>query len=305
MNLVIFYINTTLGPKEKIEKLKSIIIENDQSKQTIFKIDLMIEEMKFKSKRSEEEELLFYTNNILDHVVSLRIPFVELWIQTITNEVRENERLRPQTTYKSQFVKDFEDFEKQNISDVYIKLKNWKNYLTTKLSSESNYGDLKYVLNSKIYNTSFDEVEIPGYFQMKFSEPVQENRVFISRIESEYNFKLVCLPNKKIFIRGSNEKIYNFHVANNLSINAPKYENESKIMQIMSLFNSCFAINKDTYKRNVKIDIPIKVILTNQLRLIQEDTTQYFLHEIFEFCMQKYGFDPDLAFSMYFDKVTL
>jgi len=188
--------------------------------------------------------------------------------------------------------------------DLYTKLKNWKNYLTTKLSSESNFGDLKHVLNSKIYNTSFDEVELPGYFLTKFSEPVQENRVYISRFESEYNFKLVCLPNKKIFIRGSNEKIYNFNVTTNLAINAPKYENEAKIMQIMSLFNSCFALNKDTYKRNVKMNIPIKIILTNQLRLVQEDATQYFLNEIFEFCMQKYGYESDFAINIYFDMVN-
>jgi hypothetical protein len=72
---------------------------------------------------------------------------------------------------------------------------------------------------------------------------------------------------------------------------------------MMAIFNFCFIGNKDSYKRNIKFNLPSKYYISNNIRLIQEDNAQYNFSEIYEFSLQKRGYDPDVAYINYFEKV--
>ena len=151
------------------------------------------------------------------------------------------------------------------------------------------------VLIQKLYNTNFDDIELPGFFTHKLTEPTNENRVFISRIETEFSFKFINFSHRKLLIRGSNEKLYNFLIHYDIY----KDSSENKILQLQTILNSIYSSNKDTYKTNVKFNIPIKYDLTKNIKLIQEDTNQYYMNEVYEFCMQKFGYDPEIGYEIY------
>ncbi len=139
-------------------------------------------------------------------------------------------------------------------------------------------------------------MEIPGFFSNKIQEPTSDNKVFISRFESEFNFKFINYAHKKLIIRGSNEKLYSFKIINEIF---GKDNSDIRIAQMQVLLNYLFAKNKDTYKSNIKFNLPIRFQITSFYRLIQEDNSYYYLDEVFDFCMQKMGYDPELSRQIY------
>ena len=97
-------------------------------------------------------------------------------------------------------------------------------------------------------------------FSNKIIEPTEENRVYISRFESEYNsnYKFLTFLNKKLLIRGTNDKIYNFSIAKENHHTS----SEIKLLQLELLLNNLFSRYKDTYQQKVKFNTNIKYFIT-------------------------------------------
>jgi hypothetical protein len=286
---------TNYDYKDVLEPFKQLILVNDKYYQVIPKIDLLRYEIEAKIERNLEEKILTHLSNIVN---------IQNWndqnlprAMSILNELIKNiENIN--IDYVSNIVlllKELRDNKSTTYFDFYEKIKAIRYYLQSKIITESNFKDLRNIVNCKLYNTKFDDVEIPGFFAHKLAEPLSDNKVYISRIESEFCFKFINYSHKKLLIRGSNEKLYNFSIV----FDHHKDSSEGKLIQLETVMNSLFASNKDTYRSNVKFNIPIKYYITNNIKLIQEDANQYYMNEVFEFCMQKFGYDPELAYSLY------
>ena len=70
------------------------------------------------------------------------------------------------------------------------------------------------------------------------------------------------------------------------------------IMQI--LFNYIFEKNYQTYKRKIKFYVPIKFFISSKLKIIEEDIYyKYSMDEIYEYCLQKRGYFPHIAYQIF------
>jgi hypothetical protein len=282
--------------KQKNEELKKIIENSDKHYQITNKIDLIINEISSKLDRSVDEIIL---NHLITYLDIQYCQSASEAIEKVSSYLAKLGRnLNIKLPYLDSLIKDFSLIFKDKTSSIFSlveKIRHWRYFIQSKLATESNFKDLNNILNNKLYNTNFEEVEIPGYFVNKIVEPSAENRVYITRFESEYSFKFINFSNKKLLVRGSNEKLFNYTIL----FEKYKENQENKLLQFQTLLNCIFTSNKNTYKSNVKFIIPIKYTITNLLKLVQEDTNQYYMSEVFDFCMQKYGFDPEVAYTIY------
>ena len=283
----------------KLKELMGIIIQRDKLSGILRKIDIMINEISLKLERSFEETLLkslnaFYVQsaNDVNEVVRKLNKYIELLEKS------------PSIPLIKKLIEDLSQLTKNphslTIFMIFEKLKQFRYYLHSKLVTENHYEELQNVLESKLYNTNFEGVEIPGLYSNKFVEPTSENRICISRFESEYNSKFLIFLNKTLLIRGTNDKIYNFTLAKQSYLDS----NDPKTTLLQCLLNEIFIKNKDTYQQKIKFNTPIRYFITYNTKIVQEETSQYYLNEVYEFCMQKLGYDPELAYTLYEDELS-
>jgi len=289
-----------------LEELSKVFNKFDREYRLVQKIELIKNEILEKNKKNYEEgteKILTIIQTCLDtYFLSSKAMVASGDLKNTIKKIVDNYfKNNKKNDFITKFIEDFDqDKDENNLFQIYMKLKKWRDFVYSKIATESNFKDIQSILNSKIYSTAFDDLEIPGYFANKFVEPNSDNRIFISRIESEFNCKTINLSSKKLIIRGTNEKIYNFIIQHS---KPSDFEQEHRLQQIMAIFNFCFIGNKDSYKRNIKFNLPSKYYISNNIRLIQEDNAQYNFSEIYEFSLQKRGYDPDVAYINYFEKV--
>ena len=291
--------------RTSLEDISKIFTKFDREYRLVQKIEIFKNEIIEKNKKNYEEgseRILTIIQTCLDIYFQSSKATLGNEIKMTIKKILENySKFNNKLEFLPAFIHEFEHIgEENNLYKIYLKLKKWRDYIYSKIATDSNYKDIQSILSTKIYMTPFEDLEIPGYFANKFIEPNSDNKIYISRIESEFNCKTVNLISKKLIIRGTNEKIYNFMIQNS---KPSDFEQEHRLLQIMALFNFCFIGNKDSYKRNIKFNLPIKYYITNNIRLIQEENAQYYFNEIYEFSLQKRGYDPDLANINYHEKV--
>lgn len=281
--------------KKYFEEIRKIIDEKDKHVQAIPKIEIIIGEIKNKLIRNSEEIMLNHLVSHLDIEGSNNLKDAREKISVYLNKLKQKHTSSAHNF--SDFIVYLENLlakKEFTLFDLYSKLKSWRYHLQSLISTQSNFGELINILNNKLYNLNFEEVEIPGFYSNKIVEPTNENRIYITRFESEFSFKFANFSSRKLVIRGMNEKLFNFSII---------YENfrefNDNLSQLQALLNSIFASNKDTYKSNVKFNIPIRCSLNKELKIVQEEISQYYLNEVFEFEMQKCGFDPEVAYLIY------
>jgi hypothetical protein len=230
----------------KLKELMGIIIQRDKLRGILRKIDIMINEISLKLERSFEETLLkslnaFYVQSASDvnEVVRKLNKYIELLEKS------------PSIPLIKKLIEDLSQLTKNpnslTIFMIFEKLKQFRYYLHSKLVTENHYEELQNVLESKLYNTNFEGVEIPGLYSNKFVEPTSENRICISRFESEYNSKFLIFLNKTLLIRGTNDKIYNFTLAKQsyLDSNDPK----TTLLQCLLNESSIPFVNSTSYSK--------------------------------------------------------
>lgn len=281
--------------KNKIEQLKQTIKENDKLNHVINKIEVMINEIKNKVERSRDEDLLSIINTFEMQILTKNIDEAKNLLKgpieiLITHSQNDNEIKKIANHLKNELDKN-----DVTIFKIYEILKRYRYYLYSKLTTENNYTELTRVFNNKLYNMKYEGVEIPGIYSNKIIEPSEDNVIKIYRFESEYTYKFLNFLNKRLLIRGTNDKIFNF------TLSKERYgdSNDIKILQFQCLLNYIFSKNKDTYKQKIKFNVPIKYFINNRTKMIQEETSQYYMNDVLEFCLQKKGYDPEIAYSIY------
>ena len=287
--------------KKSLEELKKIIIETEKRIESIKKIDIIMDEINKKMERNFDDIILNHLTNFLNFRNIKKLEEGIDRVKKYINQLKEiSVNIRGE--YIDKILGEFEELFKTRNFDIYDlseKIKNWRYFINSKRATRTNFRDIHQILEKNLYNMNFEEVEIPGFFSNKIIEPTADNKVFISRFESEFNFKFINFANKKLIIRGSNEKLYSFKIVNEIF---GKDNSDFKIAQMQVLLNYIFATNKDTYKCNIKFNLPIRFQITNLYKIIQEDTSYYHLDEVYDYCMQKMGNEPEISYKIYHEE---
>ena len=278
---------------QKYDELFNIISSENKYSHFIDKIEIIINELTKKEENNRENSL----NSILS--------IVERNTFRMENLSNLKEFFKKVASYLIQFpdltvfakdiisLIDSSDFTRSQLREFVIKN---KNYIHNLIVIENKYEKLSKLIEEKIYNTDFSNIEVPGYFSNKIIEPNEQNMLYISKFESEYSHKLITDARTKILIRCSNDKLMSFILANQVA--DKNIDRKIYIMQI--LFNYIFEKNYETYKRKVKFYVPIKFFISSKIKIVEEDINfKYNMAEIYEFCLQKRGYFPQIAYQIF------
>ena len=286
-------INSETKINSKYEELYKIISSENNFTHFIDKIEIIISEFTKKEENNKENSL----NSILSLAEANTFRMEN--ITNLKEFFKKVALLIGRFTDLTYFTKDIislmdsPDVTRSQLREFVIKN---KYYINNLIVTENKYEKLSKLISEKLYNTDFSNIEVPGYFSNKIVEPTDQNIVYISKLESEYSYKLITDARTKILIRCSNDKLMSFILENQ---DADKnIDKKIYIMQI--LFNYIFEKNYQTYKRKVKFYIPIKFFISSKIKIIEEDIYyKYNMDEIYEYCLQKRGYFPHIAYQIF------
>ena len=287
------YISSEQNINNKYEELYNIISSENKFTHFMDKIEIIIKEFSKKEENNRENSLnsiltigeinTFRTDNISNlkeffKKVALflgRFPDLKYFTNDIIN------------------LMDSPDVTRSQLREFVIKN---KYYINNLILTENKYEKLSKLIDDKLFNTDFSSIEVPGYFSNKIIEPTEQNILYILKLESEYSYKFITDAKTKILIRCSNDKLMSFILENQ---DADKnIDKKLYIMQI--LFNHIFEKNYQTYKRKIKFYVPIKFFISSKLKIIEEDIYyKYNMDEIYEYCLQKRGYFPHIAYQIF------
>jgi hypothetical protein len=286
-------INSGYNINKKYDELFNIVSSDNKYSHFIDKIEIIINELKKKEENNRENSLnsilTLGENNTfrMDNINNLKEFFKKVAtylgsfpdLKYFTNDIIN--------------LMDSPDVTRSQLREFVIKN---KYYIHNLIVTENKYEKLSKLINEKLYNTDFSNIEIPGYFSNKMIEPNEQNIIYISKLESEYSYKLITDARAKVLIRCSNDKLMSFILENQ---DADK-NIDKKIYIMQLLFNYIFEKNYETYKRKVKLYVPIKYFINSKLKIIEEDIYyRYNMDEIYEYCLQKRGYFPHIAYQIF------
>ena len=286
-------INTDINTTKKYEELYKIISAENKYSHFIDKIEIFINELTKKEAKNRENSLNAILsvgeNNTftMDNISNLKEFFKKVAIFL--------GRFPDLTYFTNDIINlmDSPDVTRKQLREFVIKN---KYYIHNLIVTENKYEKLVKLINEKLYNIDFTNIEIPGYFSNKIIEPNEQNKIYISKLESEYSYKLITDARTKVLIRCSNDKLMSFIIENQ---DADK-NIDKRIYLMQILFNFIFEKNYETYKRKVKFYVPIKYFISSKIKIIEEEIYyKYNMDEIYEYCLQKRGYYPHIAYQIF------
>ena len=274
---------------EKYQKLKNIIYSENKYDHCIDKISLIIGELTKKEKENQENSL----NSILD--VCEMITLNNQNFSDVKNFFEKFRKILKNFPDLVQFKNNFEQLmnnpqiTRNKLRECVIKNKFYNHNL---VATENKFRKFTKLCEENIYNIDFNNIELPGYFSNKIEEPTEQNKIYISKFESEYSPKFINDARSKVFIKCSNDKVLNFIIVNQ---DADK-NIDMKINIMKIIFNFIFSKNYRTYKRKICFISPIKYHISYEIKIVEEDISdKYNMDEIYEYCLQKRGYSPKIA----------
>ena len=281
--------NTAKNPLfEKYNELGNIIYSENKYDHCIDKIEIIIEELEKKETDSHQNAL----NSILDY--SENITFRQNKFEDIKNFIG---KLPNFLNYPDliQFKNNFEQIKKNKkitrneLRECIIQNKYYSHNI---IVTENKFKKISQLCEEKLFNIDLNNIELPGYFSNKIEEPTEQNKLYISKLESDYSHKFNTDARAKILIRCSNGKLLNFIIINQKADKNIKM----RIFLMQILFNFIYEKNYQTYKRKVCFITPIKYHINSKIKLVEEDTNIiYNMAQIYEYCLQKRGYSPKIA----------
>ena len=286
-------INLGQNVNNKYDELYNIIESENKFTHFMDKIEIIIEEFSKKEENNRENSLnsiltIGETNTFrMDNISNLKEFF-----KNVALFLRRFPDLKYFTNDIINLI-DSPDVTRSQLREFVIKN---KYYINNLILTENKYEKLSKLMDEKLFNTDFSNIEVPGYFSNKIMEPTEQNILYILKLESEYSYKFITDARTKILIRCSNDKLMSFILENQ---DADKnIDKKLYIMQI--LFNYIFEKNYQTYKRKIKFYVPIKFFISSKLKIIEEDIYyKYSMDEIYEYCLQKRGYFPHIAYQIF------
>jgi len=150
-------------------------------------------------------------------------------------------------------------------------------------------------------------IEVPGQY-FSFGEPGIDHHVHIDGFEAEVNVSHGGkLSQRTVKLRGSNGKIYPFHLLAQSSLHPSLWETkadpssltENRTSQLLRLVNIMLQKNVQTRKRQLQLFLPPMMGLSPTVQLIQAEADISPLEQVFKDDCYKRGIEPDELYEVY------
>ncbi|KAL5007444.1 hypothetical protein ScPMuIL_016250 [Solemya velum] len=204
---------------------------------------------------------------------------------------------------KSQFTTDF-DFTvpgSTKLHNLINKLKKWIKILEakTKLLPKSFLIEEKCRFLSN-FSSSTAEVELPGEFLLpKHSHYYVRIARFMPRVEIVQKHNTAA---RRLYIRGSNGKIYPYLVVNDACLTESR--REERVLQLLRMMNLFLTKQKETSRRMLYFTVPRVVAVSPQMRLIEDNPASVSLLDVYKQRCSKRGIEPDAPIARYYERLA-
>ncbi|XP_033101198.1 transformation/transcription domain-associated protein-like isoform X1 [Anneissia japonica] len=204
---------------------------------------------------------------------------------------------------KNQFTLDF-DFSvpgSTKLHNLIHKLKKWIKTLEVKckLLPKSFLIEEKCRFLSN-FSSSTADVDLPGEFLVP-----KHNHYYIRIARFMPTVQIVQKHNtsaRRLYIRGSNGKIYPYLVVNNACLGESR--REERVLQLLRMLNHFLAKRKATAKRQLQFTVPRVVAVSPQMRLVQDSPTSLSLLDIYKQRCSKLD-EYDTPILRYYDRLQM
>jgi len=251
-----------------IETLQTGLHEGEREAQILICISNMLTELENKVLISSSREDEFLLS--LKQVYNKSVPIVDVddffeMINQVKGRYFDNHNyIKLQERYEEKFKKDFlsEEAKSQSIIELLTKLRNWADYLHTKIALRAEQHSID-GYSQELATYMPGRIEMFGLSIHKDSEPIPEHTIYITKLETkvEKNFRRT-----RVDFRGTNERNYNYY----LQIFNNNGCHEIFMTQLKVYLNKIFASNRHTIARNVKLHSPFSLYWGNMKMSLDE-----------------------------------
>ena len=143
-----------------------------------------------------------------------------------------------QRLYKTKFMADFskEAIEGRPISATMIKLRNWIDWLHTKVTLRTEQYSMD-GYSQELASMIPRKIEMFGCNYVKDTEPSPETTIYISRLETKVE---KTYQRTRVDFRGTNDKSYNYYLQNHNE----NEKNEVLVTQLRHFLNHIFTSSR-------------------------------------------------------------
>ena len=285
--------NEILFANDKYEELYNILTEEKMYNEIFEKINIIIDELTKKEENNKNNPLKIilimaekatYQKDNMNEIKDF-FKNIKFYLSKFNDPLNLTEEI-------SNLLSNV-DLTRKTLREFILKK---KNYLHNLIITENKFKKINNLFEKRIFNIDLTDIEIPGFFSNKIIEPNDQSILYIAKFENECCHKLISDSRTNILIRSNNEKLIYFLIEKQ---DAEKnIENRIYLMQI--LFNYIFEKNYETYKRKIKFVTPIKYFINSKIKIIEEDIfLKYNMEEVYEYCLQKRGYDPSIIYQIF------
>ncbi|KAJ1966774.1 transcription-associated protein 1 [Dispira parvispora] len=268
-------------------------------------IENMVEQIYNRLKFTTEEEIYRLLMALLNDAVqqlNLRLshgfPNMNLTPATLTNLQKFADSMNP-PALKEAFMKDFLQ-EKLTLEPYTERLRQWRDRFEYLIDRRPKVQPLEkfshYLVEFEFQK--YDEIEVPGQHQLlKYETDLVRIDHFLPEVTFVRGYGY-C--HRRISIRGHNGVIYPFLVQQPVSRQSRR---EERMLQMFRIFDNLLETQRESRRRELSFTLPIIVPLAPQLRIVQDDATQFTLQEVYEHHCQAKGIERDAPVSYYMSQL--
>ncbi|XP_035793214.1 transcription-associated protein 1-like isoform X2 [Anopheles albimanus] len=204
---------------------------------------------------------------------------------------------------KGQFTSDF-DFSQPGATKLHnliLKLKVWIKILEAKTKQLPK----SFLIEEKCrflsnFSQKTAEVELPGELLLpKNSHYHIRIARFMPRVDIVHKHNTAA---RRLYIRGTNGKIYPYLVVNDTGIADAR--REERLLQLLRMLNSYLVKRKETSRRFLYLTVPRVVAVSPQMRLVEDNPASISLLEVFKACCAKHNIEHDAPISRYYERLA-
>ncbi|XP_058123036.1 transcription-associated protein 1 [Anopheles ziemanni] len=204
---------------------------------------------------------------------------------------------------KGQFTSDF-DFSQPGaikLHNLIMKLKMWIKILESKTKQLPK----SFLIEEKCrflsnFSQKTAEVELPGELLLpKNSHYHIRIARFMPRVDIVQKHNTAA---RRLYIRGTNGKIYPYLVVNDTGIADAR--REERLLQLLRMLNSYLVKRKETSRRFLYLTVPRVVAVSPQMRLVEDNPASVSLLEVYKSCCAMLNMEHDAPITRYYDRLA-
>ncbi|XP_052871771.1 transcription-associated protein 1 isoform X2 [Anopheles cruzii] len=204
---------------------------------------------------------------------------------------------------KGQFTSDF-DFSQPGaikLHNLIMKLKVWIKILVAKTKPLPK----SFLIEEKCrflsnFSQKTAEVELPGELLLPKSSHYHIRIArFMPRVDIVQKHNTAA---RRLYIRGTNGKIYPYLVVNDAGIADAR--REERLLQLLRMLNSYLVKRKETSRRFLYLTVPRVVAVSPQMRLVEDNPASVSLLEVYKSCCTKLNMEHDAPITRYYERLA-